>query len=94
MSTRHLACAAIAAFALAAAAPANALSGARAGSERSPASSRNYSDQTCKRLHDSVRQLDKQLEKEGSGYRAERLRGRKLGLEKQIDQGGCNRSLR
>jgi hypothetical protein len=79
---------------LAMAQPAFALSGARAGSDRSTSQPRPYSEHTCERLRERSRELAARRAKEPAADRAARLDAYQRELERQLDQGGCNRSLR
>jgi hypothetical protein len=74
--------------------PAFALSGARAGSDRSASQSRPYPEQTCERLRERARVLTARRQNEPAADRAARLDAQRQQIERQLDQGGCNRSLR
>jgi len=74
--------------------PVLALSGARAGSERSASPSRPYPEQTCERLRERARVMAARRQNEPAADRAARLDAQQQQIERQLDQGGCNRSLR
>ncbi|HPR07754.1 MAG: hypothetical protein H6944_02010 [Zoogloeaceae bacterium] len=78
------------------AAPALALSSARAGgndaSNDRPA--QTQPDRNCARYQSAIAKLDARIAREADRSRAQRLRESKQRYQQRVQDGGCNRSLR
>ncbi|MCZ4306782.1 hypothetical protein O4G98_18785 [Zoogloeaceae bacterium G21618-S1] len=74
------------------AAPALALSSARAGGNDRPA--QTQPDRNCARYQSAIAKLDARIAREADRNRAQRLRESKQRYQQRVQDGGCNRSLR